>query len=509
MPDCIFTLVFMNTPRAGEVLPLASGESSIGRSRSNQLVLEDPLVSRKHVRLVVGGDKVIAEDLDSSHGTFLNDKRVRGTVSLNDGDILQLGDAKLKFAIALPQNETCTAFVDGNEPVAAPSNATVCPQAPSGGETRFMPPQKQPAGDAPDRTRVIGDGETRIMDEKELRGLKAASPRATVPASRRRVLIALAVVLVLVAAAAAWRFAAVEGTSTGGRGVSHTDEQYAVCISAPVGWKLVQGEKDAAFGFETRIPDANAFALVNVYADHNPGHSFTGLRTGFDNYLETLVARHPGVKISGSMTMSVNNVTGVFYAFGSQDRTGKGLFILAGNKRIVAECSCPTAYKDLFAKPFTDILRTLRLTEPQQFIDFPQPSEPIRRLALSNREHISAMARRDLDTGNDLLKKRDIRPENLYLAKRTLENCMTTATALSERPAFYAEAAARLAEATRAFNDALRDQKFKVIMAEHRRDIDQAYWEAIKLSQMLPEKTSDAYQFAVKRVEFYGKLREQ
>ncbi|MEI6810214.1 MAG: FHA domain-containing protein, partial [bacterium] len=83
MAEKTFELVFLNTARAAESIPLQPGESFIGRSRANAIVVEDPLASRKHLRIETTGDAVIAEDLDSSHGTFLNDKRVRGRISLN------------------------------------------------------------------------------------------------------------------------------------------------------------------------------------------------------------------------------------------------------------------------------------------------------------------------------------------------------------------------------------------------------------------------------------------
>lgn len=507
MADMRLALVFINTARAGEIVLLPQGETSIGRSRSNPIVLEDPLVSRQHLRLLVTGEAVLAEDLDSAHGTFLNDKRVRGSVSLNSGDVIQLGDIKLKFTIGQIETETCTAFVDGSQSAPSPSNATECAQAPSCGETRFMKQQPPPAEDDAERTRVIGNGETRLMDGRELRGLRA-TPAA--PAPRKKVLYVLAFVAVLVVIAIAFRLSGTaQGAGRGGKAVSYASDQYALSLSAPAGWKLTQGVQGALFGFETRVQDSDEFPHVNVFADRRPDYALTGLRAAFEAYAEIIAARHPGLRFKGNMLMTVNNVTGVFYAFESQKRSGKGLFLLSGNKLICAECSCSRTCTNVLVKVFPAILRTFRLTEPQQFIDFPPPTEAVRRMALANSDHLAAMSKRDLESCNNLLKNRHVRPENLYLAKRAIESCMTTASALGERPAFYGEAATRLAEATRALEDGLRDQKFKVIMAEQRRDIDQAYWESLKLSQMIPEKTSDYYQYAAKRVDFYAKLREQ
>lgn len=507
MADRILSLVFLNTARAGESVPLLPGDFFIGRSRANAVVLEDPLVSRKHARIVADADHVVAEDLDSAHGTFLNDKRVRGAVSLNNGDVLQLGDVKLRFVVtAGSAADQCTLCAGGPEPEPSASHATGFAQASGGGETRFMPPPKPPSDDDVGKTRVIAEGETRFMDEGEFKGLRAA-PRSPVP---RRILLPIAaLVTMLVVIGAVWLFTRGNEPGNGtGMGISHTDDRYAFHVSAPSGWKLTQGSEGAVFGFEFGIQGSRSPARMDAYADRQQDYSITGLQIAFNAYIDTITARHPGMKLQ-RMVMTVNNATGVFYAFTSSDCSGKGFFILTGNKRICIECSCPPHCANMIKTVFPDMLRTFRLTEPQQFIDFPPPSEAVRKIALANREHLAAMSKRDLDTGNDLLKNRDVRSENLYLARRALQGCMTTASALGERPPFYCEAALKLAEAGSALETGLRDQKLRILVAEHKHDIERAYWESVKLAEMMPEKNSEIHQFAAKRITFYAKLREK
>lgn len=520
MADKSFALVFENTARAAESVPLKPGDFLIGRSRTNGIVLEDPLVSRTHIRITVSGDDVVAEDLESSHGTFLNDKRVRGKISLNNGDVLQLGDVKLRFVAAgKPESDECTSFVDSPEPAPTPSRATECAPAPapaaapvqtrgpSDGETRFMAPQKPPDENDLDKTRVIGDGETRLMDASEFKGLKAA-PRQPIPRNKLLPVAVLAGMLVVIGLV--WLFTREDGPGgASGTGISRTDESHGIAISAPAGWRLTQGGKGALFGFESRIRGSDKSATVDVYADRGQDYGITGLQVAFEAYLEMISARVPGMTLQGRKVMSLNNATGVFYAFASPGRSGKGFFLLSGNKRICAECACPPDCSDLLATVFPGILRSIRLTEPQQFIDFPPPTEALRRIALSSRDHLAAMSKRDLDAGNSLLKNRDVRPENLYLAHRTFQSCMTSASALGDKPPFYAEAAARLAESTRALAAALVAQKLRIVIAEQKRDVDQVYWESVKLAQMMPDKTSDYYQFASKRIDFYSKLRDK
>ena len=65
-------------PRAKQVV--------IGRSRECALIIDSPLVSREHARLVVRDGAWIIEDLGTLNGTFVNGRRSRGPVALKIGD---------------------------------------------------------------------------------------------------------------------------------------------------------------------------------------------------------------------------------------------------------------------------------------------------------------------------------------------------------------------------------------------------------------------------------------
>jgi len=72
---------------------------TIGRSATNQLVLDDPKVSRHHAEIRhVGGDRYRLQDLASANGTWLNGRRVAAPKELADGDQVQIGSAQLRFA---------------------------------------------------------------------------------------------------------------------------------------------------------------------------------------------------------------------------------------------------------------------------------------------------------------------------------------------------------------------------------------------------------------------------
>jgi len=75
----------------GYSVEVPHGETVVGRDVSCALRFNDSSVSRKHMRLVRSGDKVIAEDLGSTNGTTLNGRMMHGKTRLADGDALELG----------------------------------------------------------------------------------------------------------------------------------------------------------------------------------------------------------------------------------------------------------------------------------------------------------------------------------------------------------------------------------------------------------------------------------
>ena len=63
---------------------------TIGRSRSNSIVLDDMLVSRRHVVITAEDEGLLLRDLGSRNGTFVNGRRVEQTL-LHEGDRIGIG----------------------------------------------------------------------------------------------------------------------------------------------------------------------------------------------------------------------------------------------------------------------------------------------------------------------------------------------------------------------------------------------------------------------------------
>lgn len=73
------------------------GESlTIGRLPDNTVIIDNPAVSAHHARVSWDGKNFFVEDLDSTNGTFVNDKRVIRH-QLQDGDAVLVGKHKLVY----------------------------------------------------------------------------------------------------------------------------------------------------------------------------------------------------------------------------------------------------------------------------------------------------------------------------------------------------------------------------------------------------------------------------
>jgi pSer/pThr/pTyr-binding forkhead associated (FHA) protein len=79
-----------------KVHPLNESVVNIGRRLENQLVIDDPRVSRNHAQLRAIKGRFVLFDLNSTGGTFVNGQRTSQTV-LYPGDVISLAGVALIF----------------------------------------------------------------------------------------------------------------------------------------------------------------------------------------------------------------------------------------------------------------------------------------------------------------------------------------------------------------------------------------------------------------------------
>ena len=67
---------------------------TVGRAPRADFIVDAALVSRLHCRLTAGDERLEVEDLSSTNGTYVNDKRVT-RAQLTSGDRLRVGRVEL------------------------------------------------------------------------------------------------------------------------------------------------------------------------------------------------------------------------------------------------------------------------------------------------------------------------------------------------------------------------------------------------------------------------------
>lgn len=85
---------------AGRCYPLETVVTGIGRRDDNGVVLDDPKVSRYHATIIDTGANFVINDLRSANGVRVGDERIRGSATLHDGDVVNIGGYTFIFEIA-------------------------------------------------------------------------------------------------------------------------------------------------------------------------------------------------------------------------------------------------------------------------------------------------------------------------------------------------------------------------------------------------------------------------
>ena len=79
----------------GQVLDVPDG-AVLGRGAGVEVRVADPTVSSAHARLARSGRRWRVDDLGSTNGTTVNETPVRSQAELRAGDLLALGNVKLR-----------------------------------------------------------------------------------------------------------------------------------------------------------------------------------------------------------------------------------------------------------------------------------------------------------------------------------------------------------------------------------------------------------------------------
>ncbi len=159
-PGASFRLTVRRGPQPNQQYHLTREIVTIGRDITNDVVVNDPEVSRHHARLVRTATGYTVEDLRSTNGTFVNRQRVTAPAQLTNGDLIGVGETVTlvyevsgEAAPTAPSISREPAVAPRPEPLGQPPMAQM-PMAPP------MPEFEEEEDFEPDRNRwiVIGCG---------------------------------------------------------------------------------------------------------------------------------------------------------------------------------------------------------------------------------------------------------------------------------------------------------------------------------------------------------------
>lgn len=86
----------------GKDIPVPVKRFLIGRSEECHLRPKSDAISRNHAMIVVNETGVVARDLNSRNGTYVNGERIEQDFPLKNGDLLRVG--KLEFEVVIEQS---------------------------------------------------------------------------------------------------------------------------------------------------------------------------------------------------------------------------------------------------------------------------------------------------------------------------------------------------------------------------------------------------------------------
>jgi Inner membrane component of T3SS, cytoplasmic domain len=97
-PPVVGWLVAMTGEQKGEDFRLHEGQNMIGATADCQITLKDATVTSRHASVRYQDGKFLITDLDSTNGTYLNDRPDRiAREELKDNDTIRIGEIVLKF----------------------------------------------------------------------------------------------------------------------------------------------------------------------------------------------------------------------------------------------------------------------------------------------------------------------------------------------------------------------------------------------------------------------------
>ncbi len=150
-----FQLIMRSGPTPGAAFALEGDQMTIGRDSTNEIVINDAEVSRRHARLTFQGGKYVLEDLGSTNGTFVNGQRLAGPRVLKPGEVISFGEQIVLVFEAVNLDPGATMVSPRAAAVPAAQRPMPAPPPPPAQYTGSVPAGPVPMGAAPRKQNLM------------------------------------------------------------------------------------------------------------------------------------------------------------------------------------------------------------------------------------------------------------------------------------------------------------------------------------------------------------------
>src|ERR1051325_9950168 len=99
-------LVVLSEGLTGRSHELKAEKTTVGRLEDNAFQIPDPSVSSHHCEVLLRGNDIVVQDLNSTNGTFVNNQQVTAEAVIQPGQILRLGQIDVRLETSPPVGPT-------------------------------------------------------------------------------------------------------------------------------------------------------------------------------------------------------------------------------------------------------------------------------------------------------------------------------------------------------------------------------------------------------------------
>jgi nitrogen-specific signal transduction histidine kinase len=101
---------------AGHIFALTKEITTIGRHSDNDIALNDATASRFHAQILCNDQTCRIRDLNSTHGTFVNNRRAEPELELTPNDLIRIGATEMRFRTGETTASASLHFAPTEEP---------------------------------------------------------------------------------------------------------------------------------------------------------------------------------------------------------------------------------------------------------------------------------------------------------------------------------------------------------------------------------------------------------